>query len=379
MEICEEPARGGHPGPALAGLSGLDLLEAQRARRVFPPPPLSRLTGLKLVEVGRGSVVFEMPLTRWLLSPQGAISIGPLTLPADGALALAILSTLPAGTAVTTSELSLRVLAPARPEGLVLARGTLLHARRTIALSEVTLTDEHGRVLAHGTSLCFILGHPQAQASPADRVALADRVAPASPADPVAPADGPAPADGATPADHAPPEPPPECDTPDPWQRDPIGEVVDQDTWNRLSGLEVVQAAIARELPRPPIHHFIGIDVRAASVGEATFALPATEWLTAPPPGRLQGGVVALLAETALSTAIQTTLPAGTALAPIDLKVNYLRPAIADGRELIADGLVTHRGRRLAVANATVRDADGRQLALATGSAMILPGRAAAL
>jgi uncharacterized protein (TIGR00369 family) len=350
VEIWEEPARGGHPGPALAGLSGLDLLEAQRARRVFPPPPLSRLTGLKLVEVGLGSVVFEMPLTRWLLSPQGAISIGPLTLPADGALALAILSTLPAGTAVTTSELSLRVLAPARPEGLVLARGTLLHARRTIALSEVTLTDEHGRVLAHGTSLCFILGRPQA-----------------------APADPPPPAAPATPA------PPPSDDSPDPWQRDPIGEVVDQDTWNRLSGLEVVQAAIARELPRPPIHHFIGIDVRAASVGEATFALPATEWLTAPPPGRLQGGVVALLAETALSTAIQTTLPAGTALAPIDLKVNYLRPAIADGRELIADGLVTHRGRRLAVANATVRDADGRQLALATGSAMILPGRAAAL
>jgi uncharacterized protein (TIGR00369 family) len=364
VEIWEEPARGGHPGPELAGLSGLDLLEAQRARRVFPPPPLSRLTGLKLVEVGLGSVVFEMPLTRWLLSPQGAIPIGLLTLPADGALALAILSTLPAGTAVTTSELSLRVLAPARPEGLVLARGRLLHARRTIALSEVTLTDEHGRVLAHGTSLCFILGHPQAQASPADRVAPADRLAPAA---------------SAAPADHEPPEPPPADDAPDPWQRDPIGEVVDQDTWNRLSGLEVVQAAIARELPRPPIHHFIGIDVRAASVGEATFALPATEWLTAPPPGRLQGGVVALLAETALSTAIQTTLPAGTALAPIDVKVNYLRPAVADGRELIADGLVTHRGRRLAVANATVRDADGRQLALATGSAMILPGRAAAL
>ncbi len=174
-------------------------------------------------------------------------------------------------------------------------------------------------------------------------------------------------------------EPPPAYDTPDPWERDPIGEVVDQDTWDRLSGLEAVRAAIARELPRPPIHHLIGIEVRAASEGEATFALPATEWLTAPPPGRLQGGVVALLAETALSTAIQTTLPAGTALAPIDLKVNYLRPAAADGRELIADGLVTHRGRRLAVANATVRDADRRHVALATGSAMILPGRVAAL
>jgi uncharacterized protein (TIGR00369 family) len=348
VRIWEEPVRGGHPGAELAGLSGLELLNAQLARDVFPSPPLGRLTGLKLVEVGIGSVVFEMPLTGWLRSPQGAISIGPLTLPADGALALAILSTLPAGTVVTTSELSLRVLAPARPEGRVVARGSLLHTRRTIALSEVTLTDEHGRMLAHGTSLCFILERPSgADGQPA----------------PTAPVDDPAQV----------------FDTPDPWQRDPAGEVIDQETWNTRSGLEVVQAAIAGELPRPPIHHLTGIAVRAAAEGEATFSLPATEWLTAPPRGRLQGGVVALLAETALSTAIQTTLPAGTALAPIDLKINFLRPAASDGRELSAHGRVVHRGRRLAIANADVRDADGRPVALATGSAMILPGRPAAL
>ncbi len=123
-------------------------------------------------------------------------------------------------------------------------------------------------LLAHGTSLCFILGHPQAQASrpaPRPRPASRRRLTP-------------------------PPKPPPAYDTPDPWERDPVGEVVDQDTWDRLSGLEAVRAAIARELPRPPIHHFIGIEVRAASEGEATFAIPATEWLHSaaarPPPGR---------------------------------------------------------------------------------------------
>jgi uncharacterized protein (TIGR00369 family) len=80
-----------------------------------------------------------------------------------------------------------------------------------------------------------------------------------------------------------------------------------------------------------------------------------------------------------LSAAIQTTLPAGTALAPIDLKVNYLRPLSSDGREATARGTIAHAGRRIAVAHAEVRDADGKQVALATGSAMILPGRAASL
>jgi uncharacterized protein (TIGR00369 family) len=86
-----------------------------------------------------------------------------------------------------------------------------------------------------------------------------------------------------------------------------------------------------------------------------------------------------MLAETALSTAIGTTLPAGTALAPIDLKVNFLRPLASDGRESIAHGTVRHAGRRLAVADATVTDADDKVVAFATGSAMILPGRRASL
>jgi uncharacterized protein (TIGR00369 family) len=88
---------------------------------------------------------------------------------------------------------------------------------------------------------------------------------------------------------------------------------------------------------------------------------------------------VALLADSALSAAIGTTLPAGTAFASVDLKVNYLRPLASDGREATARGTVLHSGRRVAVASAEVRDADDKTVALATGSAMILPGRPAAL
>jgi uncharacterized protein (TIGR00369 family) len=265
--------------------------------------------------------------------------------PADAALALAILSTLPAGRRTTTSELSLRMLEPARPGGHVIARGSLLHARRTIALSEATVTDEHGRLLAHGTSLCFIGedGPPAAARSPA-----------------------------------APVPPEPEYDTPDPWVREPIGAVIEQSVWDRLSGLEVLQELIAGRLPRPPLHYLTGLEARAAANGEVTFAMPATRWLCAPPPGRLQGGTVAMLAESALGAAIQSTLPAGTAFAPVDLKVNFLRPAAADGRDLLAHARVMHRGRRIAVATAEVTDADGRLVALATGSAMVLPGRPAA-
>lgn len=346
MPAWSGPVRGGHPDPALFGLPGVEQLRAALAGHQ-PRAPLSYLTGLRLVEVGIGTAVFEMPLSGWLRAPQGGISIGPLAIAADAALGCAVQSGLPAATPFTTAELSLQMLAPAQPGTSVIARGELIHARRRIALSEVSLTDAHGRLLAHGSSLCFVL--PQLSPIPEPPVQLERPEL----------------------AHH---------ETPEPWERPPQGEVVSQEAWDRLSGLEVMRTRLAGELgATAPIGQLTGLRLKAVTERETIFGMPASEWLTAPPPGRVQGGAVALLAETALSAAIQTTLPANTALAPIDLKVNYLRPLASDGREATARGTVMHAGRRIAVAHANVHDADGKQVALATGSAMILPGRAASL
>ena len=228
----------------------------------------------------------------------------------------------------------------------MVARGSLLTARHTIALSEVSLTDAHGRLLAHGSSLCFVLSQLSPVPQPPTQLECLE---------------------------------PTVYETPDPWARAPQGAVVSQEVWNRLSGLEVMRARLAGELLPAPIAQLTGLRLTAVSEREATFVLPASEWLTAASPGRVQGGAIALLAEAALSTAIQTTLPPGTALAPIDLKVNYIRPLASDGREATARGTVMHAGRRIAVAQAEVYDADGRRVALATGSAMIRLGRTASL
>jgi uncharacterized protein (TIGR00369 family) len=71
--------------------------------------------------------------------------------------------------------------------------------------------------------------------------------------------------------------------------------------------------------------------------------------------------------------AVQTLLPAGASYAPLDLKVNFLRPVSPDGKDLVATGRVVHRGRTLAIATSEVFDAEGRKVALATGSTRMLP------
>lgn len=325
-------------------LSGVEQLRALIDSGVSPP--IGHLVGMALTDVALGGASFSMPATRWLLSPQGVISCGTLAILADGPLGCAVHSALPPATAYSTSELSLRLLRPARAGGVLIARATVVHAGRSLALSAVQITDGRGRLLADGSSLCFVSPMP------------ADRDVP-SPA--AAPRREPAPVDSL-----------------DPYERPEAGQVLEQHIWNGMSGLQILQSQIAGALPRPPIHYLTG--VRPIEVGprEAVFTLPCHEWLCSPL-RTVEGGVIAMLADCALVSAIQTTAPPGAAVAAIDLKVNFLRPVPPDGRELRANGRVRHAGRTISIAEADVVNADGKPVALATGSAMVLPGRAAAL
>jgi uncharacterized protein (TIGR00369 family) len=56
--------------------------------------------------------------------------------------------------------------------------------------------------------------------------------------------------------------------------------------------------------------------------------------------------------------------------------VNFLRPIAADGRDVVARARVVHRGRSLAVATTEVSNADGKIVATASSSWIILSGRA---
>ena len=102
--------------------------------------------------------------------------------------------------------------------------------------------------------------------------------------------------------------------------------------------------------------------------------MTATEWLQSPA-RMLYGGALAVIADAALTGAIATTLPPRTAYAMLDLHMNFLRPVFGDGRDITARARVEHRGRSFAVARCEVQNADGKTAVIASGSAMILPGR----
>ena len=337
VRIWEEPVRGSFGDLSSLRLPGIERLRLN-TRSAGTRPPIHHLTGLRPVESGLGSSTFTMPVTPWLQTTvPGLVVGGIIAFLADGPLGTAIMTVLPPLAYMTTSDLSLSFLRPGTLEsGTLIGRARLIHADRSVALSEVTIEDGLGRHLAHGTSRGFILAAPGAP-EPAEEDAV------------------------------------PDYPTPDPYLRTVAGAPVSAEDWNRMTGLEVMRACIEGSR-LPPIYHLTGLHPTHAEEGACTFVLPASPWLSSPAPV-LYGGAIAMLADAALSCAVMTINPAGGSFAPLDLKVNYLRPVLPDGGLMTARATLVHRGRSMAVATAELTNEDGKRIALASSSNMLLPGR----
>ncbi|MFO7173197.1 MAG: PaaI family thioesterase [Bacillota bacterium] len=123
--------------------------------------------------------------------------------------------------------------------------------------------------------------------------------------------------------------------------------------------------------PRSPFAEFVGCELVAAGGGEARARMryrPEHDNIH----GTIHGGAIATLADFTLGWAVRASLPAGTPLATVELKINYLRPARGD---LEARARVLHQGRTLAVVEADVVDAAGAPVARVLSTFAIGTGR----
>ncbi len=152
-----EPLAFGVTSPAdLAGMSGLQMLQAMIDRQL-PAPPIAQPLGFLLVEVAEGRAVFEGTPGPHLLNPLGSVHGGYALTLIDSAAGCAVHTTLDAGIGYTTVETKANFVRPVPKEGLVRCTGTLLSRGRTIATAEARLTTADGKLLAHGTSTLIIL------------------------------------------------------------------------------------------------------------------------------------------------------------------------------------------------------------------------------
>jgi len=337
--ITEEPVRGDYPPVGLLGLPGPERARVF-AEGLMPMPPIAHLFGLRPQPRTPEEAIFTMPSSEWLQTSFGVFFASTAILAADAPFGSALVPSMAAGVYGTTSEVSMSFLRPASPSsGLLTARAHKVDAGRTLGLSQATVSDARGRILAHGTSRYVFLK-----------------------------------LDPTPPPMEIEPYVEPTYETPDPFERPVQGELLPLEVWRTKPGLEVLRASAAGDLPPAPFSLLFGCRLIDISEGRVTSTIPASKWFTSPA-RTIYGGITAFFADTAITAAIQSTLPANTVCALVDLKVNYTRPGLPDGRLLRARAEVVHRGRQMAVARADLVTEDDKTFAIATGSAMILEGR----
>ncbi|MCB1647182.1 MAG: PaaI family thioesterase [Pseudomonadales bacterium] len=88
------------------------------------------------------------------------------------------------------------------------------------------------------------------------------------------------------------------------------------------------------------------------------------------PHGIAHGGAVFSLVDTCMGSAVSSMLADGEMCSTIEIKINYLRPAVS-GR-VICESSVLNKGKRTAVVESKVLDQQGREICRALGTFMVI-------
>jgi uncharacterized protein (TIGR00369 family) len=137
-------------------MSGLEYLKAIQTGEV-PPPPIAVLMGFWVSDVSEGRVVFTAEAAEYQYNPLGTVHGGVIATLMDSAMGCAVQSMLPAGSGYTTLELKVNyVHAITIRTGMVYCEGKIIHVGGRIATAEARVTDDKGKLYAHGTTTCIL-------------------------------------------------------------------------------------------------------------------------------------------------------------------------------------------------------------------------------
>jgi uncharacterized protein (TIGR00369 family) len=140
--------------------TGRDILEAIRDGELGPPP-IARLLDLELVDVGTGHTAFRFVPAESHHIRDGVVAGGALAAIMDLATGTAIMTQLPAGAVVATTNLAVTFIRAARTDAApFLCDAHLIHAGRTTAHAEATITNAARELVARAAATCRLPANP---------------------------------------------------------------------------------------------------------------------------------------------------------------------------------------------------------------------------
>jgi uncharacterized protein (TIGR00369 family) len=124
-----------------------------------------------------------------------------------------------------------------------------------------------------------------------------------------------------------------------------------------------------------PVGKLIGFKLAEAGDGRAVVTLEAGPQ-HANPMGTLHGGILCDIADAAMGIAFNSTLDSTESFTTVELKINFFRPVWK--AVLQAEGRVIRRGKTVGYVECEVTDENGRAVAKASSTCLVLRGKEAA-
>ena len=112
---------------------------------------------MRLIALGDGTATFEAAPSPKFCNPQMRVHGGYAATLIDSAMGCAVQTKLPANTGYGTIELKVNYVRKIdAATGRMLCTGNVLHAGRTMFTAEAKLTDEKGKLYAHGSGTFLV-------------------------------------------------------------------------------------------------------------------------------------------------------------------------------------------------------------------------------
>ena len=144
------------PANRRSEMSGLEFVRGL-VEGTLPLNTIARTLGYDVTEAENGRVVVTATPDDTHLNLAGTVHGGLAATLLDSCMGLAIWSTLEKGIGQTTLEFKISLVRPITPEtGVIRAEGVVLNRGRRVGTAEGRITDDRGRLLAHGTTTCLI-------------------------------------------------------------------------------------------------------------------------------------------------------------------------------------------------------------------------------
>ncbi|MEW6662487.1 MAG: PaaI family thioesterase [Bacillota bacterium] len=126
---------------------------------------------------------------------------------------------------------------------------------------------------------------------------------------------------------------------------------------------------IKREFEKSPYWRLLGLEIVEMEPGFARMVMPVTPKLLQLY-GQVHGGAIASLVDSAVAAAMGCSMSPGERATTVEMKINYLAP-VTEG-QVYAESKIVKKGRTLTVGTTEVTDGNGRLLAIATVTYMLL-------